>query len=72
MATNSNITVPQKFTTKYNNVGYGWDTSHPTTISKKSIILIYHYLHVVMEALFSGFHVSNTGMGVVVRGRCCR
>ena len=34
-------------TTKYNNVGYGWDTSHPITISKKSIILIYHYLHVV-------------------------
>src|ERR1700733_8460510 len=47
MATNSNITVPQKYTAKYKNVGYGWDTSHPTTISKKFIILIYHYLHTV-------------------------
>src|ERR1700733_15147793 len=47
MATNSNITVPQKYTAKYKNVGYGWDTSHPTTISKKFIILIYHYLHAV-------------------------
>ena len=28
-------------------MGYGWDTSHPITISKKSIILIYHYLHIV-------------------------
>src|SRR3984885_10107640 len=35
--------VPQKYKT----VGYGWDTSHPTTISKKFIILIYHYLHAV-------------------------
>ena len=24
-----------------------WDTSHPTTVSKKFIILIYHYLHAV-------------------------
>src|SRR3984885_15273700 len=47
MATNSNITVPQKYTAKYKNVVYGWDTSHPTTISKKFIILIYHYLHAV-------------------------
>src|ERR1700735_2714242 len=47
MATNSNITVPQKYTEKYKNVGYGWDTSHPTTISKRFIILIYHYLHTV-------------------------
>src|ERR1700733_7032051 len=47
MATNSNITVPQKYTEKYKNVGYGWDTSHPTTISKKFIILIYHYPHAV-------------------------
>src|ERR1700733_10811548 len=47
MATNSNITVPQKYTAKYKNVGYGWDTSHPTTISKKFIILIYHYFHAV-------------------------
>src|ERR1700733_13244413 len=49
MATNSNITVPQKYTTKFKNVGYGWDTSHPTTISKKFIILIYHYLHAVKK-----------------------
>jgi len=28
-------------------VGYGWDTSHPSIISKKFIILIYHYLHAV-------------------------
>src|ERR1700735_1528832 len=48
MATNSNITVPQKYTAKYKTVGYGWDTSHPTTISKKFIILIYHYLHAVL------------------------
>ena len=32
-ATNLNITVPQNYTTKYSN------TSHPTTISKKFIIL---------------------------------
>src|ERR1700733_2774647 len=51
MGTNSNITVPQKYTAKYKNVGYGWDTSHPTTISKKFIILIYHYLHAVPEEL---------------------
>src|ERR1700733_10927353 len=38
--------VPQKYKT----VGYGWDTSHPTTISKKFIILIYHYLHAVGQA----------------------
>src|ERR1700730_8098245 len=49
MATNSNITVPPKYATKYKNVVYGWDTSHPTTISKKFIILIYHYLHTVLE-----------------------
>src|ERR1700730_1647953 len=48
MATNSNITVPPKYATKYKNVVYGWDTSHPTTISKKFIILIYHYLHAVI------------------------
>src|SRR3984885_2774989 len=54
MATNSNITVPQKYTAKYKNVGYGWDTSHPTTISKKFIILIYHYLHAVRGALDGG------------------
>src|ERR1700733_4869197 len=48
MATNSNITVLQKYATKYKNVVYGWDTSHPTTIPKKFIILIYHYLHAVM------------------------
>src|ERR1700733_13416839 len=47
MATHSNITVPQKYTAKYKNVGYGWDTSHPITISKKFIIVIYHYLHAV-------------------------
>src|ERR1700733_11353364 len=47
MPTHSNITVPQKYTEKYKNVGYGWDTSHPATISKKVIILIYHYLHTV-------------------------
>src|ERR1700733_11072425 len=42
--------VPQKYKT----VGYGWDTSHPTTISKKFIILIYHYLHaVILKALVS-------------------
>src|ERR1700733_14118523 len=35
--------VPQK----YKNVVHGCDTSHPTTISKKFIILIYHYLHAV-------------------------
>src|ERR1700733_418997 len=51
MATNSNITVPQKYIAKYKNVGYGWDTSHPTTISKKFIILIYHYLHAVKGPL---------------------
>src|ERR1700733_3022187 len=50
MATNSNITVPQKYATKYKNVVYGWDTSHPTIISKQFIILIYHYLHVVQLA----------------------
>ena len=32
-------------------MGYGWNTSHPITISKKSIILIYHYLHVVLVIL---------------------
>src|ERR1700733_15271271 len=47
MATNSNITVPQNYTTKYSNLVHGWDTSHPTTISKRFIILIYHYLHAV-------------------------
>src|SRR3984885_10260061 len=47
MATNSNITVSQNYTTKYSNLVHGWDTSHPTTISKKFIILIYHYLHAV-------------------------
>ena len=52
MATNSNITVPQKYTAKYKNVGYGWDTSHPTAISKKFIILIYHYLHAVHPASY--------------------
>src|ERR1700733_8866946 len=51
MATNSNIIVPQKYTARYKNVGYGWDTSHPTTISKKFIILIYHYLHTVSIGL---------------------
>src|ERR1700733_4460 len=35
--------VPQK----YKNVVHGCDTSHPTTISKRFIILIYHYLHAV-------------------------
>src|SRR3984885_3340086 len=40
--------VPQKYKT----VGYGWDTSHPTTISKKFIILIYHYLHAVCVDTF--------------------
>src|ERR1700733_14217336 len=54
MATNSNITVPQKYTAKYKNVGYGWDTSHPTTISKKFIILIYHYLHAVYRVKVNG------------------
>src|ERR1700733_2909858 len=49
MATNSNITVLQKYATKYKNVVYGWDTSHPTTIPKKFIILIYHYLHAVLH-----------------------
>ena len=52
MATNSNITVPQNYTTKYSNLVHGWNTSHPTTISKKYIILIYHYLHAVEEGLF--------------------
>jgi hypothetical protein len=33
-------------------VGYGWNTSHPITISKKSIILIYHYLHIVWATAF--------------------
>jgi hypothetical protein len=28
-------------------VGYSWGSSHPTIISKKYIILIYHYLHAV-------------------------
>ena len=47
MATNSSIMVPQNYTTKYSNLVHGWNTSHPTTISKKIIILIYHYLHAV-------------------------
>src|ERR1700730_4469095 len=51
MATNSNITVSQNYATKYSNLVHGWDTSHPTTISKKFIILIYHYLHAVIRAL---------------------
>src|ERR1700733_11740544 len=59
MATNSNITVPQKYTEKYKNVGYGWDTSHPTTISKKFIILIYHYPHAVRDG--ARLVVSGTG-----------
>ena len=29
-------------------MGYGWNTSHPITISKRSIIFIYHYLHIVV------------------------
>src|ERR1700733_659639 len=37
--------VPQK----YKNVVHGCDTSHPTTISKRFIILIYHYLHAVLR-----------------------
>ena len=57
------VGIEQKYTTKYNNVGYGWDTSHPTTISKKSIILIYHYLHIVSFIIFSSWglklHVSK-------------
>ena len=28
-------------------MGHGWHTSHPTTLSKEYIILIYHYLHAV-------------------------
>ena len=30
-------------------MGHGWHTSHPTTLSKEYIILIYHYLHTVWE-----------------------
>src|ERR1700733_3165642 len=52
MATNSNITVPQNYTTKYSNLVHGWDTSHPTTISKRFIILIYHYLHAVEVVVY--------------------
>src|ERR1700733_5547403 len=63
MATNSNITVPQKYTAKYKNVGYGWDTSHPTTISKKFIILIYHYLH----AVSSGSSSNGSSSSNVIR-----
>src|ERR1700733_16710 len=33
---------------KYKMEFHGWDTSHPATISKKIIILIYHYLHTVL------------------------
>src|ERR1700733_10178263 len=62
MATNSNITVPQKYTAKYKNVGYGWDTSHPTTISKKFIILIYHYLHAVILASTQPENLSRRSM----------
>src|ERR1700733_3482497 len=64
MATNSNITVPQKYTAKYKNVGYGWDTSHPTTISKKFIILIYHYLHAVHPEVLSCSQSYPTGVAV--------
>ena len=39
--------VPQNYTRKYSNLDHSWNTSHPTTISKKFIILIYHYLHAV-------------------------
>ena len=46
MATNSNIMVPSNYTTKYSNLVHGWNTSHPTTISKKFI----HYLHAVNGA----------------------
>ena len=52
MATNSNIMVPQNYTTKHSNLVHGWNTIHPTTISKKFIIiLIYHYLHAVSVSL---------------------
>ena len=38
MATNSNIMVPQNYTTKYSNLVHGWSTSHPTTHIQK----VYH------------------------------
>ena|ERR1700733_15662418 len=73
MATNSNITVLQKYATKYKNVVYGWDTSHPTTIPKKCIILIYHYLHAVplrgpLQSFALGLHDWG-GQVVCVGGR---
>src|ERR1700733_9792745 len=60
MATNSNITVPQKYTAKYKNVSYGWDTSHPTTLSKKFIILIYHHLHAVVRSRYQSDHPQSS------------
>ena len=41
-------------------MGHGWYTSHPTTISKKCIILIYHYLHAV-HVSWSSDALSNPG-----------
>ena len=62
MATNSNITVSQNHTTKYSNLVHGWDTSHPTTISKKFIILIYHYLHAVGVKDAKNGHIPTKGI----------
>ena len=40
---------------------HGWDTSHPATISKKIIILIYHYLHAVYESTGSNGRHRSVG-----------
>src|ERR1700733_6275364 len=71
MATNSNITVPQNYTTKYSNLVHGWDTSHPTTISKRFIILIYHYLHAVHTDKASIFLSKRRAFGCAGKGYGC-